>query len=188
MRVAMKQVSDGMPVQHDGATEDGASVIPSSGEQSRCDPRDALALEVAENPQRVQGALPTRAKDRHEDLLRVRRPPGAIASADFTIHDGGAERLFRAPVRRVDRGVVQEAEERRPFAVEMGRKPAHGGDRAALVEERPQARLQVPARHRQAMIRDGACGVPIAQGQRLLQHVVHPVWEQRAGMIGLQFA
>jgi hypothetical protein len=94
----MKQVSDGMPVQHHCATDDGASVIPSGGEQSRRDARDALAQEVTENPQRVQGALPTRAKDRHEDLLRVRRPPGAIASADFTIHDGRAERLFSAPV------------------------------------------------------------------------------------------
>lgn len=71
----------------------------SSGwKESGGEPRHSLAQEVADDPQRVEGALAARAKDRHEDLLRVRRPPGAIASADFAIHDGRAERLFSTPV------------------------------------------------------------------------------------------
>jgi len=132
--------------------------------------------------------LPARAKDGHEDLLRLRGHPGAIAAADLSIHDRRSQGLFGAPIRGLHRVVVQEAEERGPLAVKMGDKPSHGGNRAALVEDRAQARLEVATRHRPPMIRDSARGVPIPQGQRLLQDVVDLVREQRPGMIGLQFA
>ena len=106
---------------------DATSVVPSGWrEERRGDAGHALAEEVTENPEWIELTLAARTKQRREHVLRLRAEPGAITARDFAIHDGGSERLFRAPVGRVDRRVVQETEERRPLAVQMGGKPPHG--------------------------------------------------------------
>src|SRR3989442_3767365 len=104
----------------------GAVGRPSGWEERRGDGGPALAEEVAENLEGIELALATRAKQRRQDLLRLRAEPRAIAARDFPIHDGRAECLFGTPVRRVDRRAVHETEERRPLAVQMRGKPPHG--------------------------------------------------------------
>src|SRR6266705_5972763 len=107
------------PIGDGAGIEDIAFVVSSGRKQCGGDARDALAQEVTDNPDRVKGALTARTEDRHQDLLRLRRHRGAIAAAYLAIDDRGAERLFGPPVARIDGRVVQEAEKRRPFAVEM---------------------------------------------------------------------
>src|SRR5213594_3599180 len=116
---------------------------PSGWEERRSDAGHAIVEEAAENVEGIELALATRAKQRRQDLLRLRAEPRAIAARDFPIHDGRAEGLFGAPVRRVDCRVVQETEERRPLAVQMRGKPPHGWHRGGLVEDGCQASLQL---------------------------------------------
>jgi len=161
---------------------------PSGWEERRSDAGHAIVEEVAENVEGIELALATRAKQRRQDLLRLRAEPRAIAARDFPIHDGRAECLFGTPVSRVDRRVVQETEERRPLPVQMRGKPPHGRHHGGLVEDGRQACLQLAARDRHAMGRDRAGRVPVPQVERLLQHGLYPVRERGAWMIGLQLA
>ena len=167
-------------------TESGRRVRIASGrKECRGDARDALVEQGTKNLDRIEGTLTTRAEHRREGLLRLRRERCAIATADFTIRHRGAERLFGAPIGGVNRGLVQEAEERGPLAIEMRGKALHGRNRAALVEHGCQARLHVPARHRQAMGRDRPHDVPVAQRQGLLQHGLYLERERGARVIDL---
>ena len=81
--------------------------------------------------------------------------------------------------------VVQEAEKRRPFAVEMSHQAPDRRNPTALVKDRRQARLQVSTRHGKPVIRHGARRVPVTQVQGLLQDSLDVGWEQGARMIGL---
>ncbi len=81
--------------------------------------------------------------------------------------------------------VVQEAEKRRPFAVEMSHQAPDRRNPTALVKDRRQARLQVSTRHGKPVVRHGARRVPVTQVQGLLQDSLDVGWEQGARMIGL---
>src|SRR5438128_11528221 len=98
---------------------------PSGWEERRSDAGHAIVEEVAENVEGIELALATRAKQRRQDLWRLRAEPRAFAARAFPIHDGRAECLFGPPVSRVDRGVVQETEERRPLRARMRGNPPH---------------------------------------------------------------
>src|SRR5207244_12658745 len=81
---------------------------PSGWEERRSDAGHAIVEEVAENVEGIELALATRAKQRRQDLLRLRAEPRAIAARDFPIHDGRAECMFVMLFSRVDGlGVVE---------------------------------------------------------------------------------
>jgi hypothetical protein len=170
------------------ATTRTAGSMASGWKERSGDARYALSEEVAENLERVESALATRATKRDQHLLGLRAEPRAIATGDLSIHDGWPERLFGTPGGRVDRRVVQETEERRPLAVQMPDEPPYAWHRRALVEHGGQPRLQVAAGHCEAVDRDRASGVAVPDLQCLLQHGLHLIGERRVGMIDLQLA
>ena len=98
------------------------------------------------------------------------------------------ESLARPASSSRDGGIVQEAEERGPFAVEMCRETAYGGHRARLVQQCAEARLQLPTRDGESMVGDLARHVAVTQPQCLLEDVLHLMRQRRPGMIGLQVA
>jgi len=106
-------------------------------------------------------------------------------AAAHKVLNRGAERVFGPPVARIDGRVVQEAEERGPFAVEMRHQAPDRWNPTALVEDRRQARLQVTARHGEPVNRNGARRVPVTELQGLLQDGLNVGRHQSARMIGL---
>ena len=68
----------------------------------------------------IEAPLTNGADDTGENLLRRRATRRAIPATDVPIHDGWADRVFGAPVGRIDARVSQEGQERRILDVEMG--------------------------------------------------------------------
>ena len=68
---------------------------------------------------RIELALGGRPDDAGENLLTVGAGPGTISAADLARHDCGPDRVFGAPVRRVDCRIKQEGPDGREFPLEM---------------------------------------------------------------------
>lgn len=135
----------------------------------------------------VETTLVRCPQNRGENLLRFSAAPGAIASTDFTRHDGGPERVFSAPVGRVDsRRVEQKGEERRPLDGEVRGESLHVGDPARMIENPIESLEQSPTHHSKAVGRHPSGEIPIAQRQRLLQHIADRDAEAAARVIDMQ--
>ncbi len=67
---------------------------------------------------RIDFALGRRADDAGENLLTAGTGPRTIAATHLARHDRGSDRVFGAPVRRVDRRIKQEGPDGREFALD----------------------------------------------------------------------
>lgn len=121
-----------------------------------------------------------------ENLLRLGAAVGAVAAAEFSGHDRGAQRLLGTPVRGVDRRIEEKRPNRRKLAVEMARKPLDVGDAAGPIQPLIQAGDQVPARDGQSVCRDRAGAMTVAQRERLLENCLDLSNKRDARMIGAQ--
>ena len=118
---------------------------------------------------RIDLALLRSADDGGEDLLAHGAVRRAVPATHFSGDHGGPQRLFGAPVGRVDqRRLEQKREERGPLDGEMRGKSPHVGDRARAIELPTEALNQVAAGDREAMGRHAPREVAIAERQRLL--------------------
>jgi hypothetical protein len=136
---------------------------------------------------RIKVALVSRADDRREDLLRLGATRRAVAAADLAGHDRRPERMFRAPVGRIDRsGVEEKGEERRPLDREVCRESLDVGDRPGVIEMRIEALEQPTARHGKPMRRNAAVQIPVAEPERLLQDRAHGRDEDGTRVIGVE--
>ena len=144
--------------------------------------------QIDEDLTRVQAPLTRRADDAGEDLLGVGAAIRAIPSTDFAVHDGGAQRLFGAPVGRVDRRVEEKAEEPLQFDDEMGGEAAHGGQPSWRVEHDEELRKQPTPRNGDAVRGDGASGAAIAEREGLLENRLHAGGKPGPRMIGGEIA
>src|SRR5215471_18007710 len=111
--------------------------------------------------------------DAAQDLLRFGTAWRAIATGYFSIHDRRPKRLLGAPVRGIERGVKQKAEDRRQFDRQMRREPLAVGQPTRCVQEVEQLRDQMTAGDRGAMRRDLTAGESISDVEGPLEHGLH---------------
>jgi hypothetical protein len=121
---------------------------------------------------RIESALLGSAPDRGEDLLTVCAARGPVPTATHLTRDhGGPQGVFGAPVRRVERGIKQKAEDGVVFDDQMALKPAHAEEPTGPAREQvPEALDVVTARHSEAMIGDRAVVIAITRAERRLQN------------------
>ena len=94
----------------------------------------------------------------------------AIAATDFASDDRGSQRVFGAPIGRIhDVGGEQEGKHGRKFDGEMGGKLLRDTLSPRTVDEGVELVLQVPAGDGDAVRRDGALKIPVADAQGVLQ-------------------
>jgi hypothetical protein len=124
--------------------------------------------ESCDDGRRVQLPLVNRAEHTGEDLVGVRASTRAIAATDFARHDGGPQRVFGSPVRRVNGRVEQEGEGPRALVREMMGKGARDARPAGLVDERIESIDEMSARDGNAVRRDGAGTPAVAHRESLL--------------------
>lgn len=129
------------------------------------------------------------AQNAGQDLLCLSASMRSIAApAHLPSDDGRTEGLLGPPVRGVEIGINEEAEERREFDREMSRKALHLRDRAWIIERVEQSVKQMPARDSDPMRGDGPRRTPIPHAKRVLQNPRDACWETRSRMIALQRA
>jgi hypothetical protein len=75
-----------------------------------------------------------RPEDAREDLLGIGATAGAIAAADPARDDGGPQGLLGAPIRGLQIGLDEEAEQGRQLDGPVTREALDVGDRADLAE------------------------------------------------------
>jgi hypothetical protein len=135
----------------------------------------------------VETALVRRAQNRGKNLLRVSAALGAIATTDFARHNRRPERMFSAPVGRVDSQRIEEKrEEGWPLDGQMRREAPHVGDRTRMIEEPIESLDQSPTRHSKAVDRDVSVAIAIAQRQCLLQQISNGHAEGGTWVIGAE--
>lgn len=118
----------------------------------------------------IEPALVRGPQDAREDLLSVRATSRAVAvTADLAGDDRRPDRLLGAPVRGVEIGIHQEAKERRQFHGEMAREALNLRDDARVAEHVEHLVQEMPARHIDAVRRDGAGGAAVAHIEGVLQ-------------------
>ena len=119
----------------------------------------------------IEPALVRGAEHAGEDLLAGGAACGAIATATrFPGHDGGPERLLRAPIGGVERRVEEEAEEGRKVIVEMLLELRDAPVATGAARQQAAESLEVlPPGHGEAMRRHGAGVIRIARGECGLQ-------------------
>ena len=128
-------------------------------------------------------------QDACEHLLGLRPSVRSVATtADLARDDRGPEGLLGAPVRGIEIGIDQEAEERREFDEEMPRKALDLVDRPRIRKHVEHLIEQMAARHVDAVRRDRAGGPTIAHLKRVLQNRGDPCGKPGAGVIVLQRA
>ena len=136
----------------------------------------------------MQVALARRVDHASEDLLGLRAVPGAIPATDFARDDRRPERVFGAPVRRVNRRHEQETPDRVELAIEVtavARDRRHAcGSRQGFTETRDEP----AARDGKAAIGDGAGAVAIADGQGGVEHPLDFGEDPTARMIAAELA
>ncbi len=97
--------------------------------------------------------------------------------------------MFGAPVGRVDGvGLEQKREHRRKLDGEMRGERARDAASARPIDEGIELIVQMTTGHGEAMGRDGAAPIAIADAQRALEHALHPRGEVRVAMIADQRA
>src|SRR5882762_7854455 len=101
--------------------------------------------------------------------MTVGAGPGAISPTDLARNDRGSDRVFGAPVRRIDSWIKQEGPDGREFALEMRGEPLDVRRATRSVKPFGEASDQVSAGDRQAMCGDDTGQVAGADGERLLQ-------------------
>lgn len=136
----------------------------------------------------VEAALTRGADDTGEDLLGVGAAIRAIASTHFAVHHSGPERMFSAPVGRVNRRFEEEAEERGQFHREMRGEAAHHGQWAWRVERDEELREELPPSDGDAMWGDGAGVASITQREGVLENRLHAGGKLRPRMVGGEIA
>ena len=105
--------------------------------------RRAGVQERGEHDVRIDVALLSGTNDAGEGLLGVGASPGPVAATHFTRHDRQPNRVFRAPVSGVDRGVKEERPDRVEFPLEMRLEPLDIGDAADVIQARGEAHDQL---------------------------------------------
>ena len=135
-----------------------------------------------EDSGRVEAALLGGSEDRREDLLGLRPAPRAIATAAHLAGDhGGTQRVFGAPVRRVESGVEEEAEDRLEFGPEMGGEATRIGEPTGARRQQSVEALDIAAaRDRQAVVGQVPASMAITRGEGGLQQRLH-LWRKRMG-------
>ena len=121
-----------------------------------------------------------------EDLLRLRATRRAIPATDLPIHDGWADRVFGAPVGRIDARVPQEGQERRMLDVEMGGKPPRGGHRRRRVNQPSEPGEGAAAGHGEAVVGKRARVTTGPQRQGIQQCLLDGGGPGAARVIGAQ--
>ena len=135
----------------------------------------------------VEVSLGSGPHDTGEYLLGVGAVAGAIAAADFSDDDGGANGLFGTPVGRVDRRIPQEGEHGR----ELGRQVR--GEAVGIVEPRrrvdqpSEAGEQSAARGGQAVVGQTSAVAAVAQVEGRLQDVLDVGGPQVVRMVVPEF-
>ena len=124
---------------------------------------------------RIEATLVGGTEDTGEDLLAVRAARRAVATtARLPRHDGGTERVFGAPIRRIERRVEKEAEDGIEFDDEVLLKAAHPQPATwGALEQAAQPLDVVAARHREAVRRHVAGAMRVPRRQRRLQEGLH---------------
>ena len=121
----------------------------------------------------VKVALLNGAQDAGEDFLGMSAASGAIASTDFAGDDRRPQRVFGAPIGRVDGIRLEEkGEDRGKFDREMRGKSARDVGGSRTVEEGIESVLQMPASHRDAMRGDRVVQIAVAHVQGVLQDLL----------------
>lgn len=130
-----------------------------------------------------------RAEDARQHLLGLGPTGGAIPAADFARDHGGPQRVFGAPIGGVDGvGLEQKREHRWKLDGEMRGEIARDAASARPIDEGIELIVQMTTGHGEAMGRDGAAPIAIADAQRALEHALHPRSEMRVAMIADQCA
>src|SRR5262249_52489415 len=142
-----------------------------------------------EDRRRVESALMNRVKDAGEYLLGLGPASGAIPAADLAGHDGGPERVFGAPVRGIDGvGFKEKREDGRKLDGEMRGEIAGDASGARRMDERVELMVEMTTRDREAMGRDGATLIAIADRERVLQDPLDARREVVLAVVGDQGA
>lgn len=136
--------------------------------------------ELCEGLGGIEAALLSGPEHRREDLLTVGAARGAIAATAHLAGDHrGPQSVLGAPVRRVERGVEEEAEDGLEFGPQMGGEATGVGEPAGSRREQPVQPVDVvAARDREALVRDLTGVVAIARRKGRLQQRLHP-WRKR---------
>jgi len=123
----------------------------------------------------IEAALIDGAEHAGEHLLTVSAASRAITAAThFARHDGGPQRVFGAPVGRVERGVKEKAEDGVEFDDEVLLKASHTKMTTGRALEQAAQPLNVlAARHREALRRHVATAMRVTRRQRGLQDGLH---------------
>jgi hypothetical protein len=142
--------------------------------------------QVGEDDGGIELALLNRAEDAGEHLVRVGTARGAVTTTDFAGDDGGAQRLFRTPVGRVDRRVEQKREDRRVFDCEMRSEALSDAATARLIDESIEPILEMAAGDGDAVGGHGAPPPAVTNPQSLLEDGLH-LWSKPVlGMVAHQ--
>jgi hypothetical protein len=94
----------------------------SERDECRRDGRLRCSQEINKHHARIQIAEASGLEHAAQNLLGIGAAGGAIAAGDLAIHHRGPDRVLGAPVRRVQRRVKEEAEERVQFRGQMRRQ------------------------------------------------------------------
>jgi hypothetical protein len=133
---------------------------------------------------RIELALGRRPDDAGENLLTLGAGPGTISATDFARHNRGPDRVFGAPVRRVNRRIKQEGPDGREFALEMRGETLDVRHATRSVQAFGEAGDELPSDDGQSMRGDDTGVVAVADGERLLQDRLHVGGEGGVRVIG----
>jgi hypothetical protein len=123
---------------------------------------------VTEDRRGIQVALVNRAEHTREDFLRVRATGRAIPATDFARDNGGAQRVFGAPVRRINGGVEQEGEDARALVREMIGEALREARPTRVVDEGVESIDEVATSDGDTVRRDSAGAPAIPHAEALL--------------------
>ena len=110
---------------------------------------------------------------------------GSITAEHLPRDDGWSERVFGAPVGRVDRiGFKKKSEDRWEFDGKMGRKSAGHSGRARTIDDGVELILEMSARNRDAACGDASVLILGADPQGVLEDPLHAGREVAFPMTG----
>jgi hypothetical protein len=133
---------------------------------------------------RIALALGRRPDDAGENLLTVGASPGTISATDLACHDRGPDRVFGAPVRRVDRRIKQEGPDGHEFALEVRGETLDVRHATGAFKAFGEAGDELPPDDSQSMRGDDTGVVAVADVERLLQDYLYVHGEGGVRVIG----